>query len=47
MTVKLKVPVAVGLPLIAPVDAFNDKPGGKDPVMAQVKGAAPPETDSV
>jgi hypothetical protein len=31
LTVKVNVPVAVGVPLIAPVLAFIDKPAGSDP----------------
>ncbi len=29
--VKVKVPVAVGVPVIAPVEAFKFSPGGNDP----------------
>ncbi len=31
--VKEKVPVAVGVPLISPVEPFSDKPGGSAPVV--------------
>ena len=30
--VKLKVPVAVGVPLIKPLNGSNIRPGGRDPV---------------
>ena len=30
-TVKLKTPAAEGVPAIAPVAAFNAKPGGSEP----------------
>lgn len=42
-TVKLEVPVAVGVPVIAPVAAFSVSPPGRLPlVMAQVYGDTPP-----
>lgn len=42
-TVKLKVPVVVGVPEIAPVDVFRFNPDGKDPVATiHVYGAVPP-----
>jgi hypothetical protein len=31
-TLKLKAPVAVGVPLIAPLVALSVKPGGRDPL---------------
>ena len=41
-TVKLKVPAAVGVPEIAPLDVSRVRPGGREPaVIAQVKGAVP------
>jgi hypothetical protein len=47
-TVMLDVPGVVGMPLIAPVDAFNDKPAGNVPtVTAQVYGVVPPAATSV
>ena len=43
LTVKLLVPVAVGVPEIAPVLAANDRPAGNEPeVIDQVSGAVPP-----
>jgi hypothetical protein len=32
-TVKFEVPTVVGVPVIAPVPAFNCKPGGKLPLV--------------
>jgi hypothetical protein len=32
-TVKLEVPVVVGLPVMAPVEEFRCSPGGKAPAM--------------
>ena len=32
-TVKLDVPLTVGVPLMTPVPPLNDSPGGSDPVM--------------
>ena len=41
--VKPKVPEAVGVPEIAPVDAFKLKPGGREEaVIDQVYGVVPP-----
>jgi hypothetical protein len=41
--VKLLVPVAVGVPVIAPVVGFNESPLGSVPtVMLHVKGRVPP-----
>jgi hypothetical protein len=31
LLVKVKEPGAVGVPVIAPVDAFNVSPGGREP----------------
>jgi hypothetical protein len=45
-TVKLYVPLVVGLPLITPVETFNDSHEGA-PLIDQVYGAKPPETDMV
>ena len=46
--VKFDVPVAVGVPLIAPVAAFNVNPAGKVPLkMDHVYGAAPPVAATV
>ena len=43
--VKLNVPAVVGVPVIAPVEAFNVSPGGSDPLMIEnVYGATPPVT---
>ena len=44
-TVKLYVPLVVGLPLITP-EALNDSHEGA-PLIDQVYGAKPPETDMV
>ena len=42
LTVKLKVPIAVGVPVIAPVDTFILKPVGSLPlVIDQVIGVVP------
>ena len=46
--VKLNVPAADGVPVIAPVDAFNDSPVGNAPaLMANVYGAVPPDAVTV
>jgi hypothetical protein len=48
VTVKLKVPTVVGVPVIAPVLGFNVRPVGSAPlVTAQVTGAVPPVEASV
>ena len=42
LTVKLKVPAAVGVPVIAPLDVFRFKPVGSVPLLiAQVMGVVP------
>jgi hypothetical protein len=42
-TVKPKLPVAVGVPLMAPVEALRTNPGGKaPPLRVHVYGATPP-----
>ena len=42
-TVKLAAPEAVGVPLIAPLDAFKVSPAGSDPTeMDHVYGVVPP-----
>jgi len=42
LTVKLNVPVTVGIPVIAPVDAFRLRPVGiVPPLTAQVIGVVP------
>ena len=44
-TVKLKVPTVVGVPEIAPLVAFSDKPGGSDPDSPEIDhvyGGVPP-----
>jgi len=46
--VKLKSPAAVGLPVMSPLDGFNARPGGNDPVVIdQLYGDLPPLTFSV
>jgi hypothetical protein len=41
--VKLYVPAVVGVPVIAPVDGFSVKPGGRKPLINEnVYGATPP-----
>jgi len=46
--VKLLVPVAVGVPLITPVEEFRLRPAGKVPdVIAKVYGDDPQETPIV
>jgi hypothetical protein len=41
--VNVKVPTAVGVPVMAPVVALNVKPGGSDPAaITNVNGAVPP-----
>lgn len=48
MTVKEYVPTAVGVPLISPVAALSDNPGGNAPdVTAQVGVTESPQADSV
>jgi hypothetical protein len=43
VTVNVKLPVAVGVPAIAPVGASRVSPGGKEPaLMDHVYGAVPP-----
>ena len=42
LAVKLKVPAVVGVPVIAPVLVLRLSPGGKLPVLLQVKGVMPP-----
>ena len=45
LRVKLKVPAAVGVPVIAPVEGASVKPGGSVPAeTVQVNGAVPPST---
>ena len=40
---KLNVPACVGVPVIAPVEVFSDKPGGSEPLMIEnVYGGTPP-----
>ncbi len=47
-TVNVKVPEALGIPLIAPVELFGANPPGREPaVMLQLYGAVPPEAASV
>ncbi len=47
--VAVKFPAgATGVPVTAPVDAFNDNPAGKAPVKSvQVNGAVPPVAERV
>jgi hypothetical protein len=33
VTVKLKVPAVVGVPVTAPVDALSVRPGGREPAV--------------
>ncbi len=43
LAVKVKVPAIVGVPVIAPVDAFSVRPGGKEPELIEnVYGGTPP-----
>ena len=45
VAVKLKVPAAVGVPVIAPVEGASVRPGGRVPAETdQVNGAVPPST---
>ena len=47
-TVKLAVPAVVGVPVMAPVDEFSDKPAGRAPAdKDQVFGVVPPVETSV
>ena len=47
-TVKLDVPVALGVPLITPVEAFKLSPAGSDPlIILQVFMPLPPDAASV
>jgi hypothetical protein len=44
LTVKLNVPVVVGVPVIAPVEAFSERPLGNEPVVIDhAYGVTPPE----
>jgi hypothetical protein len=46
--VKFEAPVAVGVPVIAPVEVTRDSPAGRLPVaIAQVYGLAPPVAASI
>ena len=48
LAVKLEVPVAVGVPVIAPVPETRESPVGRLPeAIAQVKGDVPPEAARV
>jgi hypothetical protein len=48
LIVKFDVPATVGVPVIAPVEAFNVNPVGSVPaVMLKVKGAEPPVVATV
>jgi hypothetical protein len=43
-TVKLNVPVVVGVPVIAPVEVFSERPLGNEPVVTDhAYGVTPPE----
>ena len=43
LMVTLKVPAAVGVPLISPVEGLSVRPGGRLPALtAQVYGPVPP-----
>ena len=44
VTWMLKVPEAVGVPVMAPVEAFRVRPAGSVPTTAKVYGATPPVT---
>src|ERR1017187_5709351 len=45
VTLMVKVPAAVGVPVMAPVVALSVKPAGRVPVATEkVNGAVPPET---
>jgi hypothetical protein len=45
--VKLNVPAAVGVPVIAPVDVLSESPGGSEPLTIEyVYGGTPPEATS-
>jgi hypothetical protein len=47
-TVKLLVPAAVGVPVMAPVAAFKERPAGKAPTVTdQEYGNVPPVADNV
>ncbi len=47
-TVKLDVPVAVGVPDMTPVVALSDKPPGSDPLaIDQAYGVVPPPAATV
>ena len=48
VTVKLEVPTAVGLPVMAPVVSFSVSPAGRVPVVTvQLYGDVPPLAASV
>lgn len=41
---KLKAPAVVGVPVIAPVEVFRVRPGGREPLpILNVYGGVPPE----
>jgi hypothetical protein len=44
VTLMLNVPVAVGVPVTAPVDVFRVRPAGNVPTIENVYGATPPVT---
>ena len=47
VTVKLEAPALVGVPVIAPVPEFSDKPAGSAPaVMLHFSGGVPPATST-
>jgi len=46
--VMFEVPAVVGVPVIAPVDVFNNRPAGKLPTtVAHVYGVVPPAATKV
>ena len=46
-TTNAKVPVAVGVPEICPVEALNDRPGGNDPLATTVTSGDVPPADVI
>ena len=45
---KLNDPAVVGVPLICPIEAFNERPAGNAPVLTdQVYGVVPPVAANV
>ena len=47
-TVKVKLPAAVGVPVMAPLEGLRFRPPGREPaLMSQLYGVVPPDAVSV